>query len=331
MFVDTGLEYPELREFVKSVENVTWVRPEMNFKTVIQTYGYPIVSKEISQVIEEARRHETTGKYTYRIKRLNGELLDKNGNKSIYNCEKWKFLLEAPFLISNKCCNVMKKKPAKKYEKETGNHPIIGTMACESQARKTAWKVHGCNAFDTKRPTSQPLSFWTEQDILEYIKKYNLPYAPVYGEIIQDDTRTVTHTDGKGHSYTTTETYWTWDRVESEDIKCKEISFCGVVFDSSKIELPDDDYIDTIKTSSHIRYKYYGIGTEYTGTIYTVLTDNTISNNTPFYNGLNIDETIDHLESSVELVIFWIVWIIVIIAVVIGFYYLDNKWLEDKK
>lgn len=187
VFVDTGLEYPELREFVKSVENVTWVRPEMNFKKVIQTYGYPIVSKEISQVIEEARRHETTGKYTYRIKRLNGELLDKNGNKSIYNCEKWKFLLNAPFLISNKCCNVMKKKPAKKYEKETGNHPIIGTMACESQARKTAWKVHGCNAFDTKRPTSQPLSFWTEQDILEYIKKYNLPYAPVYGEIIQDD------------------------------------------------------------------------------------------------------------------------------------------------
>lgn len=170
VFVDTGLEYPELREFVKSVENVTWVRPEMNFKKVIQTYGYPIVSKEISQVIEEARRHETTGKYTYRIKRLNGELLDKNGNKSIYNCEKWKFLLKAPFLISNKCCNIMKKKPAKKYEKETGNHPIIGTMACESQARKTAWKVHGCNAFDTKRPTSQPLSFWTEQDILEYIK-----------------------------------------------------------------------------------------------------------------------------------------------------------------
>jgi len=187
VFVDTGLEYPELREFVKSVENVTWVRPEMNFKKVIQTYGYPIVSKEISQVIEEARRHETTGKYTYRIKRLNGELLDKNGNKSIYNCEKWKFLLNAPFLISNKCCNIMKKKPAKKYEKETGKHPIIGTMACESQARKTAWKVHGCNAFDTKRPTSQPLSFWTEQDILEYIKKYNLPYAPVYGEIVQDN------------------------------------------------------------------------------------------------------------------------------------------------
>lgn len=183
VFVDTGLEYPELREFVKSVENVTWVRPEMNFKKVIQTYGYPIVSKEVSLKIAETRSKPDG--YASQSFNSNSPKILKYGKR--YDLSKWKFLLEAPFLISNKCCNVMKKKPAKKYEKETGNHPIIGTMACESQARKTAWKVHGCNAFDTKRPTSQPLSFWTEQDILEYIKKYNLSYAPVYGEIIQDD------------------------------------------------------------------------------------------------------------------------------------------------
>ena len=183
VFVDTGLEYPELREFVKSVENVTWVRPEMNFKKVIQTYGYPIVSKEVSLKIAETRSKPDG--YASQSFNSNSPKILKYGKR--YDLSKWKFLLEAPFLISNKCCNVMKKKPAKKYEKETDNHPIIGTMACESQARKTAWKVHGCNAFDTKRPTSQPLSFWTEQDILEYIKKYNLPYAPEYGEIIQDD------------------------------------------------------------------------------------------------------------------------------------------------
>lgn len=183
VFVDTGLEYPELREFVKSVENVTWVRPEMNFKKVIQTYGYPIVSKEVSLKIAETRSKPDG--YASQSFNSNSPKILKYGKR--YDLSKWKFLLEAPFLISNKCCNVMKKKPAKKYEKETGNHPIIGTMACESQARKTAWKVHGCNAFDTKRPASQPLSFWTEQDILEYIKKYNLTYAPVYGEIVQDD------------------------------------------------------------------------------------------------------------------------------------------------
>ena len=183
VFVDTGLEYPELREFVKTIENVVWVKPEMNFKKVIETYGYPIVSKEVSLKIAETRSKPDG--YASQSFNSNSPKILKYGKR--YDLSKWKFLLEAPFLISNKCCNVMKKKPAKKYEKETGNHPIIGTMACESQARKTAWKVHGCNAFDTKRPTSQPLSFWTEQDILEYIKKYNLSYASVYGEIIQDD------------------------------------------------------------------------------------------------------------------------------------------------
>lgn len=77
----------------------------------------------------------------------------------------------------------MKKKPAKDFEKETGLKPIIATMACESSLRKSKWIENGCNAFDGKRPTSRPMSFWTEQDVLEYIKRFNIPIAPVYGEI----------------------------------------------------------------------------------------------------------------------------------------------------
>lgn len=141
-------------------------------------------------------------------------------------------------------------------------------------------------------------------------------------------TRTVTHTDGKGHSYTTTETYWTWDRVGSEDIKCKEVSFCGVNFASNKIDLPGTDYIDTIKESSHVRYKYYGVETEYKGTIFTDLRDKTIPDNTSFYNNSTIDETIERLESDFPIIIFWIFWIILIGGVVFGFYYLDNRWLD---
>ena len=49
VFIDTGLEYPELREFVKTIPNVTWLKPEMNFRKVIETYGYPLISKEVSQ------------------------------------------------------------------------------------------------------------------------------------------------------------------------------------------------------------------------------------------------------------------------------------------
>lgn len=144
-------------------------------------------------------------------------------------------------------------------------------------------------------------------------------------------TRKVRHTrtvNGKSQTYYTTETYWTWDRVGSEEIKSKEISFCDIVFSSSKIELPGTDYIDTIKESSHIRYKYYGVGTKYTGTIFTDLRDKTISDNSNFYNNSTIDETIEYLESNVETVIFWIFWVILIGLAVFGFYYLDNRWLD---
>lgn len=55
-FIDTGLEYPEIREFVKSFDNVDIVKPKMNFKQVIQKYGYPFISKEASKIIEGARK-----------------------------------------------------------------------------------------------------------------------------------------------------------------------------------------------------------------------------------------------------------------------------------
>ena len=144
-------------------------------------------------------------------------------------------------------------------------------------------------------------------------------------------TRQVSHTktvNGKTQTYYTTETYWTWDRVGSEDIKCKEVSFCGITFKSNKFDIPGTDYIDTIKESSHIRYKYYGTGTKFTGTIFTELKDKTISDNTNFYNNMNIEETVERLESGGGEIVFWILWIILIIICVFGFYYLNNNWLE---
>ena len=140
-------------------------------------------------------------------------------------------------------------------------------------------------------------------------------------------TRTYTTTDGKGHTTTYTEIYWSWDYAGSEDIQCKEVSFCGIVFNSNKIKLPSADYIKTIKESSHVRYKYYGTKIKYTGTIFTKLKDKTISDNTSFYE-LPIEETIDMLETNSGVVIFWIVWIIIMILAVFGFYYIDNEWLE---
>ena len=187
LFVNTGLEYPEIQKFVKDIRAGKWdcfnsdvviVRPKMRFDEIIQLYGYPAISKDISSCVYWAKRGSPT-----RLKRLNGELIMKNGKPSMFNCNKWKFMLEAPFEISNECCRIMKKNPSKDYEKATGRKPILGLLAEESIKRQSAWMKTGCNAFELKRPQSQPLSFWTEQDILHYIKKYNVPYCSVYGEI----------------------------------------------------------------------------------------------------------------------------------------------------
>lgn len=79
--------------------------------------------------------------------------------------------------VSSQCCNVMKKQPAKKFEKESGLKPFIATMAAESNLRKQEYIKKGCNSFETKRPAYTPLGFWTEQDILQYLVENNLPYC----------------------------------------------------------------------------------------------------------------------------------------------------------
>jgi 3'-phosphoadenosine 5'-phosphosulfate sulfotransferase (PAPS reductase)/FAD synthetase len=172
VYVDTGLEYPEIREFVKTQTNVEWIKPKMPFTDVIKHYGFPIISKEQSAFIDEYRN---TKSEKLKNTRWNG---NKYGMGKI--SKKWKFLVNAPFKISDKCCDVIKKKPIEKFEKKTGMKPFIGSMADESIKRVQDYLRYGCNAFDTKRPISRPMGFWTEQDVWDYIKTFNLSYSKIY-------------------------------------------------------------------------------------------------------------------------------------------------------
>lgn len=172
VFVDTGLEFPEIRDFVKTIDNVEWLKPKMGFKSVIEKYGYPVASKETAQKISEIRH---THSEKLKNKRLYG---DDKGNGKV--SEKWKILIDAPFEVSHKCCAVMKKNPVKKYERETERKPIVGTMAGESSLRATNYLQNGCNNFNSTRPMSTPMGFWTEKDVWEYIHKYDIPYSEIY-------------------------------------------------------------------------------------------------------------------------------------------------------
>ncbi len=93
-------------------------------------------------------------------------------DRTMYSQERYQFFLDAPFEISSKCCNIMKKTPAHKYTKETGRKGITAQMASESRLRTQKWLDSGCNGFNLKTPISNPMGFWVEQDVLLYIRLY---------------------------------------------------------------------------------------------------------------------------------------------------------------
>lgn len=187
VFVNTGLEYPEIQSFVKSFDNVTVLRPKMRFDEVIRKYGYPFISKEVSQAIAQGKIALKSGKETSKLKKMKGELYDKNGKLSKYNHKVYEPLMYVDFNISDRCCDVMKKSPLHNFTKRTGKFAITAELAYESLLRKQAWLKKGCNGFDMEYPKSTPMSFWMEQDILQYIKQNNLPIASVYGDVVYGD------------------------------------------------------------------------------------------------------------------------------------------------
>ena len=179
VFVDTGLEYPEIRDFVKTFDNVVWLKPKMTFKSVIKKYGYPVVSKKTSMGIS---RYRNTKSDIQKSLRINGGINPTSGKKQQASvAKKWHFLLDAPFKISERCCQILKKDPIHRYNKESGRKAIVGTMACDSDIRRQSYLNTGCNAIDrTSGAMSTPMSFWLEHDVwdmgLEQCSIYDMGY-----------------------------------------------------------------------------------------------------------------------------------------------------------
>jgi len=118
---------------VKTAENVTWLRPEMSFKQVIEKYGYPVISKRQAQYIRQAKHTKSD---ILRKLRITG--IRRNGRFSSYSkiSDKWQYLINAPFKVSEQCCNIMKIRPMDKYFKENGRYPYVGTMASDGANRE---------------------------------------------------------------------------------------------------------------------------------------------------------------------------------------------------
>lgn len=210
------------------------------------------------------------------------------------------------------------------------------------------------NKLDSERKYNTAVKIDNDANLFEYGMNTNIGHAFVYGPLKAVDTvsypdidgeylylkkvkerytmhtRTVTYTTGSGdnkQTHTKIEHYWTWDYVDSESQKSKQIQFLDSIFDSNIISIPNEHYIDTIEESSTIRYVYYGVDKEHIGTIFTELKNNTISS-CEFHKDMTIEDTLNYYTLMDWRILFWIFWILLMGGILFAFISFENRWME---
>lgn len=179
IFSDTTNEYPETLQHIIWEQkynhmNLIRVRPRdgkgkaFNFRRVVDEYGYPMFTKSAANAIRTYRRACTEKTKDNAIQYI---------RRNFKRYEQYK-----ECNISDLCCDKLKKVPIKKKAKELKMECVmLGTLAEESRQRERDWLEYGCNIFYKKKDNQcRPLSFWTEKDIYEYIKMYNIKLAKIY-------------------------------------------------------------------------------------------------------------------------------------------------------
>ena len=187
VFANTTNEYVEIVKFVKNTPNVEWVSPLMNFSQTVAKYGFPLVSKKVARSITDLR-NPTENNFNSRNLYLTGIRRDGEKSKGSYKlAKKWYPLIDADFDTTNKCCDILKKEPMKRWQKQNPDYFFLdGTTISEGGYRRMSWLKYGCNILDVDNPHSRPMSLFTEDDVWAYIKKYNVPYCDIYDDKVID-------------------------------------------------------------------------------------------------------------------------------------------------
>lgn len=195
VFNNTTNEHAQILDFVKSFgDDIIHLRPKMTFAQILVKYGFPLISKQQSRFISRYRKTKSE-----QMRQFYKHGINKDGSKSAFKiAKKWHYLINAPFEFTDRCCDILKKEPVKRFEKETGLKPIIGTMADESNQRRIQYKRSGeeCNVFTEGKEQCKPLSVFTEKDIWDLISKYKIEICQIYydqiidGELVKGEKRT---------------------------------------------------------------------------------------------------------------------------------------------
>jgi 3'-phosphoadenosine 5'-phosphosulfate sulfotransferase (PAPS reductase)/FAD synthetase len=178
LFSNTGLEFPEIVDFVRTFDNVHEVRPKKPFHKVVKEYGWPVVSKKTARMIRMIQ-NPTPNNLSTRTLYLTGYNSNGNFSKSWKIPKKWFNLACSSYKVSEQCCDFLKKEPLRRIGRELNAVHITGTMAEDSQQRRSSYLQYGCNVTG-KKPISRPMSFWTKKDVWDFVHAHGLKYCSVY-------------------------------------------------------------------------------------------------------------------------------------------------------
>lgn len=177
LFVDTGLEYSKIKEFVekkqKTDKRIEIIKPDITPEKAFETYGYPFKSKAFSDIMERASRLGFDCPSVAEVFRPD--------NREYYSCpDKLKYLKEDHSIkISGACCQHLKIKPIKKWEEENGRKiPITGLTRAEGGQRKTT------NVLTYKQQTLKKFNPLANADegLLEYLVYFfSIELCELYG------------------------------------------------------------------------------------------------------------------------------------------------------
>ena len=182
VFSNTGIEYNAIVKFVKDLaeqdSRFVIITPKLNIKQMLEEVGYPFKSKEHSQKLKEFRNMGYVST-NYLSKYLTG--INKDGTKTNFKCPKvllYQFSKDYPLKISDLCCNELKKKPFKKWQKE--NNKSIAMTGMRKEEGGLRLKINCVVTKNNEIVKFHPLAVVSEDWEEWFINKYNIQLCELY-------------------------------------------------------------------------------------------------------------------------------------------------------
>lgn len=166
----------ELRSELEAERLVWKAGTRQGYWWCVDQYGWPLLGKAWSKLSARRINIDTFLKYS---------TSQSNDPKLLAYYEVLRTVK-----ISQHCCNVLKKEPAERVQADVGVDLIFkGLMAAESRTRAINFLTRG-HLFEGARRKHletgqafyhcQPMATWTDADVWEYIRRFDVPYAALY-------------------------------------------------------------------------------------------------------------------------------------------------------